>query len=344
MMASRLLSILLILQTRGHVSAVELARHFEVSVRTIYRDVDQLSAAGIPVVSDRGRAGGFELKGGFRTTLTGLTQSEAEALFLAGMPGPVAELGLADPLAQAQLKLLASLPAGMQAERIAARVHLDTAAWFQATEKAPHISTIARAVWDERVLRMRYWRGGKASLREVRPLGLVLKSGAWYLVAQKDKAILTYRAANVVEAEILDQSFQRPLDFDLSQFWTRAAHDYEAGLYRITATVRLSRHGWSLLHLLGPRVVDAASQSVGQPDDAGWSTCDLLLETVDSGVRDLLRLGADVEVLSPMALREAMAKVADDIRNLYSRKDFRQRPKAKSRGAQPGTAKRKLAR
>jgi predicted DNA-binding transcriptional regulator YafY len=320
MMASRLLSILLILQARGHVSAVELARHFEVSVRTIYRDIDQLSAAGIPVVGDRGRAGGFELGGGFRTTLTGLTQSEAEALFLAGMPGPVADLGLADPLAKAQLKLLASLPAGMRAERVAARVHLDTAAWFQTTEKAPHILTIARAVWDERVLRMRYWRGGKAHLREVAPLGLVLKSGAWYLVAQRDQAILTYRAANITEAEILDQSFQRPSDFDLPLFWTTAAREYEAGLYRITATVRLSPQGWSMLHLLGLRAVEAASQSIGQPDEAGWSTCDLLLETVDSGVRDLMRLGADVEVLLPLALREAMAKAAEDIRKLYGRR------------------------
>src|ERR1700689_3847856 len=131
MLASRLLSILMLLQTRGQVSANELAAEFEVSVRTIHRDIDQLSAAGIPVYADRGRSGGVALLGGDFTKLTGLTQPEAEALFLAGLPGPAAQLGLADMLSAARLKLLAALPAQVQlgAERIAARFHLDPAPW-----------------------------------------------------------------------------------------------------------------------------------------------------------------------------------------------------------------------
>ncbi|MGH8189368.1 MAG: helix-turn-helix transcriptional regulator, partial [Steroidobacteraceae bacterium] len=127
MLASRLLSILMLLQTRGRMSASQLAREFEVAVRTIHRDIDQLSAAGVPVYADRGRAGGFRLQDGYRTKLTGLNQSEAEALFFAGLPGPAAQLGLADVLSTMRLKLLAALPANMQssAERIAARFHLD---------------------------------------------------------------------------------------------------------------------------------------------------------------------------------------------------------------------------
>src|SRR5256885_7539794 len=127
MRASRLLSILLLLQTRGRMTAQALADEFEVSVRTLYRDIDQLSAAGIPVYADRGRSGGFQLMDGYRTKLTGLTRSEAEVLFLSGLPGPAAQLGLSDLLSAARLKLLAALPPGMQpdAERIAQRFHLD---------------------------------------------------------------------------------------------------------------------------------------------------------------------------------------------------------------------------
>src|ERR1700754_4948635 len=131
MLASRLLSILMLLQTRGRMSATDLAREFEVSVRTIHRDIDQLSAAGVPVYAERGRSGGFALMDGYRTKLTGMTQPEAETLFLAGLPGPAAQLGLADLLGAARLKLLAALPANVQpnAERIAARFHLDPAGW-----------------------------------------------------------------------------------------------------------------------------------------------------------------------------------------------------------------------
>lgn len=148
MLASRLLSILMLLQTRGRMSATELAAKFEVSVRTIHRDIDQLSAAGVPVYADRGCKGGFQLRDGYRTKLTGLTQSEAEALFLAGVPGPAAQLGLADVLSAARLKLTAALPANMQpnVERVASRFHLDPVAWFRGTEPLAALKSVARAV------------------------------------------------------------------------------------------------------------------------------------------------------------------------------------------------------
>lgn len=317
MMASRLLSMMLLLQARGRMSAAELARHFEVSVRTIHRDIDQLSAAGIPVIGDRGRTGGFALADGFRTRLTGLTQSEAETLFLSGLPGPVADLGLSGLLATAQLKLLAALPEGMQVERVAARFHLDTTAWFRTAEKTGNLATIARAVWDERMLRMRYWRKRQTHLREVKPLGLVLKSGAWYLLAGRNDAILTYRVANIVEAEVLDQRFERPPKFDLSAHWARAAHAYETGLNRVVARVRLSPQGWSWLHLFGSLVVENAEQTATHPDEDGWVRCDLPLESIEFGVRDLLRLGADVEVLAPSELREALKRAVSRIADMY---------------------------
>lgn len=317
MLASRLLSILMLLQTRGRMTAPALAKEFEVSVRTIFRDIDQLSAAGVPVYADRGRDGGFQFLDGFRTNLTGLTQPEAETLFLAGLPGPAAELGLAELLATARLKLMAALPSGMQAERIAARFHLDPAGWFRTGEQAALLPEIARAVWNSRVLKIRYKRAGEIYARRLGPLGLVLKGGVWYLVAQKGKELRTYRAANVVEAEVLDEAFERPRDFDLADFWTRSSREYETGAYHEHATVRLSPRGRSMLELLGPYVVESAAKTASAPDKDGWVRCTIPMESINFGIRELMRLGEEVEVLAPATLRAQMRQTLSAVAALY---------------------------
>ena len=311
MLASRLLSILMLLQTRGRMSATELAAQFEVSVRTIYRDVDQLSAAGVPVYADRGRGGGFQLLDGYRTKLTGLSQSEAEALFLAGLPGPAAELGLAEILATAQLKLMAALPANVQpqADRIAARFHLDPTAWFRGVDPLPSLQVVARAVWAGHYLDLRYRRSGQADVRSLKlgPLGLVLKGGVWYLVAQNGKSVRSYRAGNILEAQISDEIFERPAKFDLAAYWQKSSRDYEAGVYREQAEVRLSQDGLARLDLLGPYVMAAAAKTARKPDRQGWVRCTVPIELIEYGVRELMRLGEDVDVIGPPALRAKMA-------------------------------------
>ena len=321
MLASRLLSILMLLQTRGRMSATELAEQFEVSVRTIYRDIDQLSAAGVPVFADRGRSGGFQLLDGYRTKLTGLTQSEAETLFLAGLPGPAAELGLAEILATAQLKLTAALPASVQpqADRIAARFHLDPTAWFRGSDPLPSLQVVARAVWSGHCLDVRYRRAGQAETRVHRlgPLGLVLKGGIWYLVAQSGKSVRTYRAANIHDARISDEVFARPAKFDLAGYWQKSAQDYEAGVYREQADVRLSQGGLARLDLLGPYVTEAAAKTAGKPDRRGWVRCTLPIESIEYGVRELMRLGEDVDVIGPPALRAGMTARLDAMSKLY---------------------------
>src|SRR6185437_3828640 len=178
--------------------------------------------------------GGFQLLDGYRTRLTGLSPDEAEALFLAGLPGPVAELGLADTLAAATAKLNAALPerARASAHRLAARVHLDPVGWFRSAEPTPFLPALAEALWRDRCVEIEYRRGDGSVARRLRPLGLVLKAGTWYLVALAGEQPRTYRVANIVGASVRREAFERPANFDLARFWTVSSRAYEAGLHR----------------------------------------------------------------------------------------------------------------
>jgi predicted DNA-binding transcriptional regulator YafY len=321
MQASRLLSILMLLQTRGRLSARQLAAEFEVSERTIHRDIDQLSAAGVPVYAERGRSGGFQLMDGYRTTLTGLTASEAETLFLAGLPGPAAQLGLSDHLQAARLKLMAALPASAQpnAERIASRFHLDPAGWFRTPDPLPALQPVAQAVWSGVLIDIDYRPAGEeARSRRIGPLGLVLKGGVWYLVASAGKRILTYRVASIESAMPTDEPFERPSDFDLAAHWAKSSRDYELGYYRGQAQVRLSPRGVRLLRPLGPHIVEAAARTAGSPDAQGWVTVTLPIESLDDGVREMLRLEGEAEVLGPPALRQRMLETLAAIAERYA--------------------------
>jgi|CXWL01.1.fsa_nt_gi predicted DNA-binding transcriptional regulator YafY len=320
MRASRLLSILMTLQTRGRMTAEALAAQFEVSVRTIYRDVDQLSAADVPVYADRGPGGGFQLLDGYRTRLTGLSPAEAETLFLAGLPGPAAELGLADVLTTAQLKLTAALPerARASAQKVAARFHLDPVDWFRSADAARLLPEIAKAVWNETCVDIRYKRDAGAVARRLKPLGLVLKAGTWYLVARVGEQTRTYRVANILDLAVTDQGFERPKDFDLVRFWTTSTRAYEIGIYRANAVLRLSPQGLSKLDGLGATVQQAARESARPPGDDGWVRVTIPIESIDQAAVDLLRFGIDAEVLKPVALRRRLAKAAREIMQLYA--------------------------
>src|SRR6266851_4179215 len=246
MRASRLLSILMTLQARGRVSAQVLADECEVSLRTIYRDIDALSASGVPVYSDRGSAGGYRLLEGYRTRLNGLSLEEARSLFFAGLTGPAAALGLGPVMAAAQLKLTAALPIEIRsaAERTRACFHLDAPGWFHGKELPVNLQEIALAVWNQHLIEIRY-RSWKAEMRRrVAPLGLVLKSGAWYLVGLVDDSARTYRIARVREVNVLDDTFERPLDFDLEAYWTQSTERLENKLHQNRAIVRLSPIGF----------------------------------------------------------------------------------------------------
>jgi len=318
MRASRLLAILMLLQTRGRMTAQALAAEFEVSIRTIYRDIDQLSAAQVPVYADRGPNGGFALLDGYRTKLTGLTPAEAETLFLAGLPGPAAELGLGGALAAAQLKLTAALPERTRgaAERVAHRVHLDPVGWFRSTDDAHLLPTIAEAVWSETCLDVRYKRGAGSVARRLKPLGLVLKAGVWYLVAQVGEQTRIYRISLILEAAAGGERFVRSKGFDLAAAWETAARAYERGVYRDKAELRVSPAGLRGLELLGAPVARAAAETA-EPVGDGWRRVTIPIESIEHGAADLIRLGTEVEVLEPAALRRRIADMARAVASIY---------------------------
>lgn len=325
MRASRLLSILIMLQMRGRLSAEALAREFEVSIRTIYRDIDQLSAAGIPVYAERGRTGGFQLHDGYHTKLTGLTHSEAEVLLLAGAGGAAADLGLGAEAAAAQLKLLASLPAdrGASAQRVAARFHLDPAPWYARIDPPGVLPALASAVWQDLHIRIGYQSWKASVTRDVDPLGLVLKAGVWYLVAAARKPSTggakprTYRVSNITSLDVLQTGFRRPGRFDLSRHWEASAREFEARLLSGRAMIRLSPEGRRLLRDNYPAAEQAVSVAHAKAEPAGWVKAEIPVEDVAQAARQLLRLGAEVEVLGPPGLRKAVADEARRVTELY---------------------------
>jgi predicted DNA-binding transcriptional regulator YafY len=320
MRAGRLLSILLLLQTRGRMNAQALADEFEVSVRTIYRDVDDLSAAGVPVYADRGRNGGFQLLDGYRTRLTGMTEREVDALLLSGLPGPAAELGLGEAMAAAQLKLVAALPNVRRAEtgRLASRFHLDPVGWYQHAERADFVPLLAEAVWNDRRIRIRYESWKAVVERELEPLGLALKGGVWYLVARAGGKTRTYRVSNIQTLEITEQTFERPPRFDLAAYWSEWAKEFEARLYRDMAIVRFSPQGMQRLRVLAPAVAAMARRTARKPDKRGWVRAEIPIESVTHAAGELLKLGAEVEAVAPDALRERLQIISAAMAALYA--------------------------
>lgn len=320
MRASRLLSILILLQLRVRLTADALAREFEVSVRTIYRDIDALSAAGIPVYGDRGPGGGFQLLDGYRTKLTGLTPADAEAMVMIGLPGPAQALGLGDEAKRALGRMMASLPAtgSAAAGRFAERFHVDPVDWYQSDEPVRHLPAIARAVLDQKRLAMTYESWNDVRDHEVSPLGLVLKGGAWYLVAAKGERVLTFRVSNIFELAVLDEDFARPSQFDLPRWWEASLRRFESELRPKVAKVRLSALGARRLAEMGAYA--RAALATGRKAGDGWTTVALPIEETERAALTLLGLGPEVEVMAPPTLRAKMHAFAREIAGLAEEK------------------------
>lgn len=310
MHAARLLRLLMLLQAQGRQTAPQLAAALEVSPRTVLRDIDALSSAGVPVWGQPGRhGGGFQLQAGWRTQLTGLTEDEAQALLLAGLPQAAQDLGLGQAAMGARLKLLAGLPRGVRAqgERVAQRLHLDPLDWYRAPDTPQHLQAVAAAVWQARRIRVQYdsWQGLRH--RTLDPLGLVLKAGAWYLVALPARARQprTYRLASLRTLQVLDEPAQRPPGFDLPAWWRASSARFEAGLRQLPVRLRASPLG--LTRLRNARLPFSLA---GPPDAQGWQPLALQMESEDMAARQLLQLGAEAEVLAPESLRATLRDLA----------------------------------
>ena len=318
MHASRLISVLLLLQTRGRMTARELADELEVSLRTVYRDLDGLAAAGVPVYAERGPAGGYQLVDGYRTRLTGLNQDEAEALFLSGLEGPAAQLGLGTVLAAAQLKVLAALPPELRgrAARLRERFLFVAPRWFHRDETLPALATVAEGVWEARPLAMTYEGPDGPAERRVEPLGLVLKAGIWYLVARRDHLLRTYRVSRILEATCLPERFERPEAFDLAAHWEATATAFEANTRRLEVLVRVRADAIDdLEYATGSDVRLLASED--GTDDARGVRAVFRTSSIATAHDDVLRLGARLEVLAPPELRELIAASAGAMSAVY---------------------------
>lgn len=328
MRASRLLSALLLLQTRGRMSARALAEELDVSIRTVYRDMSALSAAGVPLYAEDGPDGGYQLVAGFRTQLTGLTEDEARALFLTGLPGPAADLGLGALLAAAELKLAAALPPALResANRVRDRFHFDAPRWYSQGDATPHLGAVADALWQQRRIRAHYrrWQAPTDVTRVLDPLGLVLKAGVWYLVAAAeprgeadDRTPRTYRVNQILDLTLLDDRFERPPTFDLASYWADYLSRFQARLHRGEAVVRFSPVALERLPDLVGADVRAAVAATGRLDRSGWVRATVPIESLIHAEGQFLRFGAEVEVVSPAELRSRLIAAARGMARLY---------------------------
>ncbi|GAA3738430.1 WYL domain-containing protein [Plantactinospora mayteni] len=320
MRAARLISLVLLLQNRESMTGAELARELEVSERTIYRDVLALSAAGIPVYADRGRGGGYRLLGGYRTRLTGLSRTEADALFLSGLPGPAGEMGLTDVVAAAQLKVLAALPSGLRdaSTRVERRFHLDIPGWFRTADPPDGLGELAEAVWQDRTVEFRYRRGDREVTRTVEPYGLVCKAGGWYLVARVGAGHRTYRVDRMTEVTVGAETFARDVSFELAGYWASQAEQFVRQMLRDEITIRLSPAGrYALRFVTEPPAVREAEANAGEPDEQGWVVTRLPVESPDVAYSQVLSLGPEVEVLEPPELRARLSSAARRLGQLY---------------------------
>ncbi len=334
MRADRLLSLVLLLQARGNLTARVLAAELEVSVRTVYRDLEALAAAGVPVVTESGPGGGCSLMEGYRFPLRGLRPDEAEALLVLGVPGVLRELGLDRALdaAQRRIRLTAGLTreAGPGPEaRGAALVHLDMPRWFGTHEEVPCLRDLASALRLRRRAVIRYGqpagRGGQHRDEEPRvvgPLGLVNKAGTWYLVASPLHAAgppgpRVFRAARITSARVLAEPFERPDGFELADFWSRWSAEFAASRPRIQVTLRASPAALAVFPEIFGQAAGPALEAALPAGEDGWRVVTLSFEHELAAAYRLAGFGDRVEVLTPSSVRARLVTTAREILGCY---------------------------
>ena len=320
MRADRLLSLLMLLQARGRMTAKALSEELEVSERTIYRDMEALSMAGVPLYSEAGPEGGFALLDGYRTTLTGLTDGEVRALFMLSIPAPLAELGVSRELRSALLKLSAALPDARRQdeEQVRQRFHLDSTWWHQGEDSVPHLQTIHQAVLQDHQLDLKYRPMPTVEIEQrVDPYGLVAKAGVWHLVCARNGRVRVHCVSDLLDARMMDETFERPAQFDLAAFWRTWRVEREKSHAAYPVLVRVAPNFSPWLPMYFDHIREKIAQAV-PPDAEGWITLELDFESLEAARDRILGLGRGVEVLKPPALRKSILDYATQIVALYA--------------------------
>jgi predicted DNA-binding transcriptional regulator YafY len=320
MRADRLVAILLLLQVEQRLTSRELAKRLEVSERTIHRDMEALSAAGVPIIADRGVGGGWRLLEEYRTKLTGLNANEARALFL-GLPDTLLkDLGLEQAADSALVKVLAELPSFVRrnAESASQRIYIDPGGWRQSPDDVSHLPTLQAAVWQERKLLLEYERSdGTKVERLLDPLGLVAKGSLWYLIAASEGTPRTYRVSRVRRAELCAEPCTRPPDFDLASYWRESTAQFQANLPRYPAVLRVAPE---ILPRMRSESRYARIEEVGPPEHDGWMTVRIRFEVEHSACEYVLSYGTQIEVLEPPELRDLVVRSAQAIVEFYAQR------------------------
>lgn len=313
MRADRLIAILMHLQSHGRTSGRVLAEKLEVSERTIHRDMEALSAAGVPVYAERGSTGGWELSEGYRTNLTGMKQKEALSLLLSHSGFIARELGRQQDFDSAILKLLASMPVAVQDQVRSAhrKIHIDTAGWGETTTRPEALQPVQEALVADKKLSFTYFAKERSRKRTVMPLGLVLKGKTWYLVARYNRSNRIYRLSRMTNTRILPETGQIPVEFDLERYWAESTRDLIHGFPNFRA--RLKVRGDYLDWLTSLPYVEITE--LGRNKE--WVQVDADLLEADRAVAILMPFGTAIEVIEPLNLRHRMHQAAERIRALY---------------------------
>jgi predicted DNA-binding transcriptional regulator YafY len=306
-----MVSILLLLQAQGQMTAKQLAESLEVSERTINRDMEALSSAGIPVLAERGKSGGWKLLDGYQTKLTGLKESEIQSLFVS-LPAPLLhDLGLTQTYKDANGKLLAALPVGLResAKSVWNRIHIDMSTWRQQQEKIAVFETLKTAVWQDHKLQIEYKRmDGKINTYLVQPLGLVAKGSKWYFIASKENEELrSYRASRIRSAVPCEETFERPKDFDLAQYWSRATKAFVESLPSFEVQVEVTAKMLPRLTFEN-RVVPLIEMENNNKD---WIPVKLSFHTEDEAKSYILGFANQIKVIEPKEMQEQILKMAE---------------------------------
>lgn len=312
MRADRLLSIILLLQTRGKMTAKKLAEELEVSRRTILRDISALSVSGVPVYSEGGHGGGIALVEEYRTTLTGLNKFEVQSLFVATNNDALRDVGLGDSGERLLLKLLAALPGSQHstADHIRQRLMIDPTWWWHDASISPFWDDIQKAVYEDRLIEAEYENfDGIITQRLLAPYSLVCKSSVWYLLAERDGELHTYRVSRIHSVRLLDKSFSRRPDFNLPAYWRAHTQNLEKFSSGYHCTLRVHPDRLSFIKTLMPGRWEMEADT----EDGGWKTISLSMDSDLQAKMLVFGLSGFVEILEPGELKEAVAAQAREL-------------------------------